>query len=87
VGVSLETRSAAREQRVQELEDERAIRELLARYGFNADACRDEASINRYTEDGVMNLVVGEQDTYGIDLRIWRGDEELASSRGSRLSG
>jgi len=75
--VSLETRLAALEQRVQELEDERDIRELLSRYGFNADACRDEAYVDLYTDDGVMNLVVGEQDAYGVEPRIWRGKDEL----------
>jgi SnoaL-like domain len=76
---SLETRLAALELRVQELEDERDIRELLSRYGFNADACRDEAYVNLYTDDGSMDLVVGEGDAYGTGPRVWRGKDQLRS--------
>ena len=49
-------RLEALEARVQELEDERAIRELLARYGYTADTCKDEAFVDLYTEDGTMKL-------------------------------
>src|SRR4051812_23545510 len=52
----LEARIRKLEARVEELEDERAIRELLARYGYNADNCRDEAYLALFTEDGAMNL-------------------------------
>jgi hypothetical protein len=55
----LEARVARLEARVQELEDERAVRELLARYGFNADCLRDEAFVDLFTDDGVVDLVVG----------------------------
>jgi hypothetical protein len=52
-------RIARLEARVQELEDERAIRELLARYGFNADCCRDEAYVDLYADDGAIEVSAG----------------------------
>jgi hypothetical protein len=47
------------EERVQELEDDRAIRELLARYGYNADQGRSEAYVNLFTEDGALDITTG----------------------------
>jgi hypothetical protein len=58
----LEARIAKLEARIQELEDERAIRELLARYGYNADCCRDQEYIDLYTEDGAIELRTNEGD-------------------------
>lgn len=55
----LEARIAKLEARVQELEDERKIRELLSRYGFNADCHRHQAWVDLYTDDGVFDLSVG----------------------------
>jgi hypothetical protein len=52
-------RIAKLEARIEELEDERAIRELLARYGYNADCCRDEAYVDLYTEDGAIEVAAG----------------------------
>src|SRR4029077_15793878 len=46
---------------VKELQDDRAIREVLARYGYNADVCRDEAYVNLYTEDGGIDLGLPER--------------------------
>jgi hypothetical protein len=42
--------------RVQELEDDRAIRDVLARYGFTADCCQDESFVELYTDDGVIKV-------------------------------
>jgi hypothetical protein len=56
-------RIAKLEARIEELENERAIRELLARYGFNADCCRDEAYIDLYAEDGAIEVSSGD-DTF-----------------------
>jgi hypothetical protein len=42
---------------VRELEDERAIRELLARYGYNADTdLREKEWVALFTEDGVLDI-------------------------------
>jgi uncharacterized protein (TIGR02246 family) len=70
----MEARIRKLEARVQELEDERAIRELLARYGYNADACRDDAYVALFTEDGVMNLTTA---GYGPDVKRWEGRKAL----------
>jgi hypothetical protein len=53
-------RIAKLEARIEELEDERAIRELLARYGYNADCCRDEAYVELYTDDGAIEVSAGD---------------------------
>jgi hypothetical protein len=55
----LESRLLKLEARIRELEDERHIRELLARYGYNADCCRDKEYVELYTDDGVMDLSPG----------------------------
>ena len=57
--VDLESRIHELESRLQELEDDKAIRELLARYGYNADQGRSEAYVNLYTEDGALELSQG----------------------------
>ena len=44
------------EERVQQLEDERELRELLARYSFNADLGRHREYSELYTEDGAIDL-------------------------------
>jgi ketosteroid isomerase-like protein len=56
------------EARLQQVEEDRAIRELLARYGFNADRGRSEAYVSLYTEDGVIDT---------SDTRRWEGHAEL----------
>jgi hypothetical protein len=55
----LEDRIRILEDRLQQLEDDRAIRELLASYGFNADQGRAEAYVDMYTEDGALDLSRG----------------------------
>ena len=53
---SLDERVKQLERMVQELQAEREIRELLARYGFNADMDRTDAYVSLYTEDGGIDL-------------------------------
>jgi hypothetical protein len=60
------------------LEDERAIRALLARYAFHADRCLDDAWVSIFAEDGVIDIDVGdvsEGTTYQhrgtAELREW----------------
>lgn len=65
-------RVAKLEARIEELENEREIRELLARYGFNADCCRDDEYIELYTENGAIDLTTG-----GGGIRRWQGKDEL----------
>src|SRR6516162_5565016 len=54
-----ENRLRVLEARLQLLEDDKAIREVLARYGYNADQGRDNAYVNLFTEDGVLDLSTG----------------------------
>jgi hypothetical protein len=44
------------QRRIQLLEDEREIRAVLSRYGFNADLGRADAYVDLFTADGVMDL-------------------------------
>ncbi len=70
---TLEARIEKLEARVRELEDERAIRELLARYGFNADCKRNQAYVDLFTQDGAIGVSAG-----GDDTKTWRGKTEIA---------
>jgi len=66
--------------RVQELEDERDIRDLFARHDYNFDCCRDEAWLALWTDDGVYDLVstVKYPDGSTRDVaQSWRGQAEL----------
>ena len=65
----LEARLAALEARVRELEDDRAIRDLLSRYGFTADNCQDEAFVQLYTEDGRIKVAANARarEHFGVD--------------------
>jgi hypothetical protein len=52
----LVARIAELERRLEVAEDDRAIRQLLARYGFNADTVgRGAAYVSLYTEDGAID--------------------------------
>ena len=52
----LVARLAQLERRLELAEDDRAIRQLLARYGFNADTVgRGAAYVSLYTEDGAID--------------------------------
>jgi hypothetical protein len=50
---------AGLERRVTELEDERQLRDLLARYSFGADVYRDERWVELFTADGRYDLGAG----------------------------
>jgi hypothetical protein len=63
----VETRLAALERRVRELEDEREIRSLLGWYAYYADGCHDEQWLGLWTDDGVYDLSAGR----------WAGKERL----------
>jgi hypothetical protein len=52
----LEAMVASLQARVQELEDDRAIRDTLSEYGFHADNCDDDAFVELYTEDGAIKV-------------------------------
>ena len=69
----LEARIKQLEARMTEAEDERAIRELLARYGYTADVCKDKEYVDLYTEDGVMDLGSA---SYGRLMR-WEGKKGI----------
>lgn len=64
--------------RIERLEDELEIRELLSTYGYHADAGRDEDYLHLWTEDGRMNLSTAAQDGPAYrDLVEWVGQEQL----------
>jgi ketosteroid isomerase-like protein len=69
------------EARLREVEDEREIRELLSRYGFHADARRDEAYLELWTDDGVFDVSMDRHiagvDTSYQDGRRFVGKEQL----------
>jgi len=80
---SMESRVAALEERLREsedrlrlLEDEREIRELLAAYGFTVDSCLDDAYVDLFTSDGVMDLSIGGTGAYASAVR-WEGTEGI----------
>jgi SnoaL-like domain len=56
------------EGRLQQMEDDRAIRQLLARYGFHADRGMSEAYVSLYTEGGAIDV---------SDTTRWEGNAEL----------
>lgn len=58
--------------RLSALEDERAIRELLSRYGYYADAMLDEEYFALFTDDCVMDVSTGRGDDPYAVLR-WEG--------------
>ena len=53
---ALEATVARLSARLAELEDDRAIRDLLAAYGYTADNCQDEAFVDLYTDDGAIRV-------------------------------
>jgi hypothetical protein len=74
---ALEATVAQLTTRVQELEDDRAIRDLLARYGYTADNCDDEGFVELYTDDGgiVLSISPEAQRAMGTDAAVWRGKD------------
>lgn len=67
---ALEATVAQLQARVAELEDDRAIRDLLAAYGYTADNCQDEAFVDLYTDDGSIKV------TANAKARAVFGDSE-----------
>ncbi|OCB22488.1 nuclear transport factor 2 family protein [Mycobacterium intracellulare] len=64
------------EARLTLLEDEKAVRELLSRYGYYADTCLDDQYIDLFTDDCVMDVSSGYSgDPYKV--LEWRGKESL----------
>jgi hypothetical protein len=64
--------------RVTQLEDERAIRELISRYGHYADLGHEDAWVGQWTEDGVYDLVSVLRAGAGYDgLVRFEGHAEL----------
>jgi hypothetical protein len=68
--------------RLQALEDERAIRDVVASYGICADTCRDEQWLDLFTDDGTQDVSTGAvattAGTYARPRR-WEGHEQLAA--------
>ena len=58
------------ERRLALLEDERAIREIIARYAHFADLGHDEAWVGQWTEDGVYDLITVLRAGIGYEGRI-----------------
>ncbi len=67
------------ERRVRECEDERAIRELLSRYGYNADGRRDEEYVALWTDDATyeLSVVMTENDHVEEMIRTWHGKDGM----------
>ncbi|MDT9592131.1 nuclear transport factor 2 family protein [Nocardioides zeae] len=81
-----EDRLARIEARLIELEDERAIREVLSRYGHYADACLDDDYFALFTEDCVMEVSQGRGDDPYAIVR-WDGREQMKEFLAVRTAG
>ena len=65
------------EARLLALEDDKAIREVIADYAFFADSGQHDEWVENFTDDGVVELLGGEATgTYPEAVR-WSGPEEL----------
>ncbi|MFJ3667422.1 nuclear transport factor 2 family protein [Streptomyces sp. NPDC090106] len=72
----MEDRLAALEARLRDLEDDREIRELLARYGYYADAPLDDEYFALFTQDCVMDVSSGRgEDPY--EIVRWEGLDQM----------
>lgn len=78
-------RLAALEARLQALEDEKEIRELMSRYGYFADAPLDDEYFALFTEDCVMDVSSGASDDPYSVVR-WEGRETLKRFMAERLA-
>jgi hypothetical protein len=56
-------RVAALEARLARLEDDHVIRDVIARYCYCADGCRDEELLAMFADDGAMVSVTGDDVT------------------------
>lgn len=63
-----EDRFASLEARIHDLEEERAIRELLSRYGYAADMGHSEAYVALFTEDGALEVANDPSWLSGLDV-------------------
>lgn len=71
----LGARLAALERRVAELEDERALRDLLSFYSFGADVHRDQRWVDLFTADGAYDL--GANNVEGAYNGHFEGPDDL----------
>lgn len=65
------------ESRILDLEDERAIRELITRYGYVADAGSIDDFVALFTPDGALDLAMGASYGEFAVNRRWEGSAEL----------
>lgn len=63
--------------RLQLLEDDREIREVVADYAFYADSGQHDEWVDVFTDDGAVVLVGGEATGTYPDVARWSGREEL----------
>lgn len=83
---SIEARLSDLEARIGHLEDEKAVRELLSRYGYYADACLDEEYFGIFTDDCVMDVSSGAaEDPYGVIT--WQGKDAMREFLAVRTAG
>ena len=68
---ALEATVATLTARVAELEDDRAIRDVLARYGYTADTCKDEEFVELYTEDGRIKVAASAKARAALGSGEW----------------
>jgi hypothetical protein len=65
--------TASLEARLQLHEDERAIAEVLALYGFYADVGDHDAFVALFTDDGAIELIGGTPSGEKGDPAVWEG--------------
>lgn len=63
--------------RVRALEDDKAIREVIADYAFHADSGQHDAWVAGFTDDGAVELIGGEATGTYPDAARWIGTDEL----------
>jgi hypothetical protein len=68
---------AGLEARLRVLEDERAIREVIADYGFFADSGQHDEWVSNFTADGTIELVGREATGIYPEVARWTGPEAL----------
>ncbi|RHW26229.1 nuclear transport factor 2 family protein [Nocardioides immobilis] len=65
------------ERRLADLEDERAIRELLTRFGYVMDVGSVDDFVDLFTPDGAVDLAMGSSYGEFAVTRRWEGSEQL----------
>jgi hypothetical protein len=70
-------RIEALEARLTELEDDRAVRELLSRYSNYADSRRDDDWIALFVPDGSVEIAMGDSSGAFATPRRWQGPNGL----------